>query len=201
MLRISKLTDYGVVLATQLASADGPSSAAQLGEATGIPLPTVSKVLKALAKAGVVTATRGARGGYALTKGPHETNVAEVIAALEGPIAVTECTDDSTDACSHEPTCGVRTNWQRINLAVQHALESIDLAEMAAASQPPLVQLARSRREATARRVPSEPTVERAERTVAERTVDEANPTAERTSRPDGSRPEAPTRADESVSP
>jgi FeS assembly SUF system regulator len=153
MLRISKLTDYGVVLATQLAASDGAQSVRELGDATGIPQPTVSKVLKALGKAGVVSATRGARGGYALTRGPRETNVAEVIVALEGPIAVTECTDDTNDAsCLHEPTCGVRTNWQRINLAVQTALEAISLADMAAQNQPPLVQLARSRADATARR-------------------------------------------------
>lgn len=152
MLRISKLTDYAVVVATQLAARDEAQSVRELGDATGIPQPTVSKVLKALAKAGVVTATRGARGGYALAKGAQKTNVAEVIAALEGPIAVTECTDESSDACVHEPSCGVRTNWQRINLAVQSALEAISLAEMAASSAPPLVQLGRSRAEASARR-------------------------------------------------
>lgn len=146
------MTDYAVVVATQLAARDEAHSVRELGDLTRIPQPTVSKVLKALAKAGVVKATRGARGGYALAKGPRQTNVAEVIAALEGPIAVTECTDESSDACVHEPSCGVRTNWQRINLAVQRALEAISLAEMAASSPSPLVQLARSRAEATARR-------------------------------------------------
>lgn len=146
------MTDYAVVVATQLAACDAAQSVRELGEATGIPQPTVSKVLKSLAKAGVAKATRGARGGYALARGGRQTNVAQVIAAIEGPIAVTECTDESTDACLHEPTCGVRTNWQRINVAVQSALEAISLAEMAASSQPPLVQLARSRAEASARR-------------------------------------------------
>lgn len=202
MLRISKLTDYAVVVATQLATVDDAQSVRELGDTTGIPQPTVSKVLKALAKAGVVHATRGARGGYALAKGAGDTNVAEVISAIEGPIAVTECTDESSDACVHEPSCGVRTNWQRINLAVQSALEAISLAEMAASSQPPLVQLARSRAEASARRVgtsektpmadlASLPTGRRAESQSEPRLVGGA-------SRPAG---EAPPRTDESVSP
>lgn len=202
MLRISKLTDYAVVVATQLAMADDAQSVRELGDTTGIPQPTVSKVLKALAKAGVVHATRGARGGYALAKGGRDTNVAEVITAIEGPIAVTECTDESTDACVHEPSCGVRTNWQRINLAVQSALEAISLDEMAASSQPPLVQLARSRAEASARRVRTSekpPTAELVSLPAEQRSASDS----ERRLVGGASRPEglAPHQADESVSP
>lgn len=141
MLRISRLTDYAIVLATQLAGHEGSLSVRELADETGIPQPTVSKVLKALGRSGVVAATRGARGGYALSRAPHETNVAEIIAALEGPIAVTECTDDTSDSCAHEPHCGVRANWQRINAAVQTALEAVTLADMLHGQAPPLVQL------------------------------------------------------------
>lgn len=146
MLRISKLTDYGVVLATHLATLSRPLSVRELAEDTAIPAPTVSKVLKALARAGVVASLRGAHGGYALSRAPHAIPIAEVITALEGPIAVTECTDDRADAsCSHETHCGVRANWQRINAAVASALGAISLADMA---QPSLVSLARSREHA-----------------------------------------------------
>ena len=130
MLRISKLTDYGVVLATHLAALDGARSVRVLAEETGVPQPTTAKVLKRLGQAGLVTSTRGAHGGYALARPADAISIGEVITALEGPIAVTECTDDTTDACAHEPSCGVRGNWQKINEAVQTALAGISLADM-----------------------------------------------------------------------
>ncbi len=134
MLRISKLTDYGVVLCSHLASVGAPRSVRALAGDTGIPGPTVSKVLKSLARAELVTSTRGASGGYRLARAASEVSVADIIAALDGPIAVTECTDDNAEtSCTHETDCGVRTNWQRINDAVQSALAGISLAEMSAA--------------------------------------------------------------------
>ncbi len=145
MLRISKLTDYGVVLSTHLAGVVGPIAVRDLAAESGIPEPTVRKVLKTLARAGVVTSTRGVNGGYALSRSAEAINVAEIIAALEGPIAVTECTDESVDSsCAHETHCGVRGNWQRINEAVQEALAGITLAEMAKSALR-LVPLSRSR--------------------------------------------------------
>jgi len=148
LLRISKLTDYGVVLATHLAGTEAPISVRALAAETGIPQPTVSKVLKTLSRARLLHSTRGAAGGYALARPAAKINVAEVIEALEGPIAVTECTDETADACTHEPTCGVRANWQRINAAVQAALEDISLADMTTPEALRLVTLARSRVEA-----------------------------------------------------
>ena len=150
MLRISKLTDYAIVLTSRLGALVGPQSVRELADDTAIPSPTVSKVLKALTRAQVVTAYRGARGGYALARPAREISVASVISALEGPIAVTECTDESTDAsCSHETHCGVRANWQRINAAVQDALEGISVADM---TEGPLVSLSRSRADASRQR-------------------------------------------------
>ena len=149
MLRISKLTDYGIVLATRLAQFAGPTPVPELAAETNLPQPTVRKVLKTLARSGVLTSTRGVQGGYALARPAEEISVAEVITALEGPIAVTECTDDSVDSsCAHETHCGVRGNWQRINEAVQGALSAISLAEMAHSALQ-LVPLSRSRQEAT----------------------------------------------------
>ena len=143
MLRISKLTDYAVVLTTHLADAslaDRVAPVRALAEATGIPEPTASKVLKTLSKAAIVDSVRGAHGGYRLARPATAISVAEVIVALEGPIAVTECVDEAT-GCTHEDHCGVRGNWQRINAAVQGALGAISLADMARPGVPRLFQL------------------------------------------------------------
>lgn len=149
MLRISKMTDYAVMLATHLAVSEGPYAARDLAFHTQIPEPTASKVLKKLAKAGVVTSQRGAKGGYALARPADLIGVDEVIEAIEGPIAVTECSDESTDSsCEYEPSCEVRANWQRINHAVQNALAEISLADMAVPGTAELVSLSLSSTEA-----------------------------------------------------
>ena len=149
MLRISKMTDYAVVLATHLAATDGPHAARDLALHTQIPEPTASKVLKKLARAGVVTSQRGAKGGYALARSAERIGIHEVIEAIEGPIAVTECSDETSDSfCEYETNCGVRANWQRINLAVQSALSEITLADMAVPGTADLVSLSRSAAEA-----------------------------------------------------
>lgn len=149
MLRISKMTDYAVVLATHLAGTEGSHAARDLALYTHIPEPTASKVLKKLARAGVVSSHRGAKGGYALARAPQQIGIHEVIQAIEGPIAVTECSDETNESsCEYETNCGVRANWQRINLAVQSALSSITLADMAVPGTAELVSLARSGTEA-----------------------------------------------------
>ena len=153
MLRISKMTDYAVVLATHLAAVEGAHAARDLAVQTQIPEPTASKVLKKLARAGLVSSQRGATGGYALARRAEQIGVNEVIEAIEGPIAVTECSDESTDSsCEYETSCGVRANWQRINLAVQRALSEITLADMGYPGATELVSIARSAKEAERRR-------------------------------------------------
>jgi FeS assembly SUF system regulator len=152
MLRISKLTDYGIVIATHLASCGEPHPVSDLSVETQIPAPTVAKVLKALAKAEVVVSQRGARGGYQLARRPEDISVVQIIEALDGPIAVTECVDDES-VCSHEARCSVRANWQRINDAVFAALENIRLSDMAEPGGERLVQLVRSSGEANRVRV------------------------------------------------
>lgn len=143
------MTDYAVVLATHLATAAGPHAARDLAVQTQIPEPTASKVLKKLARTGVVISQRGAKGGYALARSPEEIGVNEVIEAIEGPIAVTECSDETTDSlCEYETNCGVRANWQRINVAVHKALSEITLADMAFPGTAELVSIARSSQEA-----------------------------------------------------
>lgn len=137
MLRMTKQTDYGIVLMTHLAqSSSGQYSAPELAAALRIPLPMVSKILKLLARDGLLASHRGVRGGYTLAKPAAEISVAQVIAALEGSLAMTECGETNHGDCLREPFCAVRGNWQVINRVVRQALESISLAEMARPDAP-----------------------------------------------------------------
>ena len=142
MIRLTKQTDYGIVLLTRMAGLPKRQfNATELAGETGLPQPTVSKILKILGRAGVLDSHRGVKGGYTLAREPEAITVTEVIGALEGPIAITECIDDSPGECSHEAGCPVRGNWQRINEAIRQALDGINLAEMAQPQAPPLVSL------------------------------------------------------------
>lgn len=146
MLRMTKQADYGIVLLTRMACEEERRFAApELAEETHLPLPTVSKILKVLSRAGVLDSTRGVKGGYCLARQPEHINVADMIEALEGPIAFTECIEDSPGTCTQESSCQVRGNWQRINEAVRGALEHITLADLTAPISPRLVQIASSR--------------------------------------------------------
>lgn len=130
MLRVSKLTDYATVVMTGLAAAgDGVLSAQVLAERAHLEAPTVSKLLKQLAQAGLVVSTRGINGGYRLARPPREISIADVVVAIEGPIGMTECSVQA-GVCGHEPHCGVRVNWQRINQAIATALAEVSLADM-----------------------------------------------------------------------
>ncbi len=130
MIRLTKQADYGIVLMTQLAST-GRAAAAELAVQTHLPAPMVSKILKLLARAGLLVSHRGVHGGYELARSAAEISVAHVIFALEGPIALTECSEHSEHECSYEAFCRVRDNWLRIDRAVRGALEDITIAEMA----------------------------------------------------------------------
>lgn len=133
MLRITKQSDYGIVLMTLFGGAEAGRvhSTRDLAASAKLPLPTVSKILKALARAGLLQSHRGVKGGYRLARDPARISVEEIIRALEGPIAITECIEGGSD-CEIEASCPVRTNWQRINGAVRDALAAIPLSEMAA---------------------------------------------------------------------
>ena len=130
MLRMSKLTDYGTMVLAQLAASDrGLTTAGQLAEATHLALPTVSKLLKALVHAGLVLSTRGVQGGYALARSADSISAAEILDALEGPVALTECSS-SNGGCDLESYCRVGTAWQRINRSIRTALEGVSLADL-----------------------------------------------------------------------
>lgn len=136
MLRISKLTDYGtVVLAHLAANSAAVCSAADVAGATGIAPPTVSKLLKSLARAGLVASTRGANGGYRLSRSPSEISAADVIDALEGPVSITECSA-SDSLCEHEDSCSVGSSWQRINVAIRRALNDVTLNDLLRTNNP-----------------------------------------------------------------
>jgi FeS assembly SUF system regulator len=132
MIRLNRLTDYGIVLMVQLARADRAVRAAtQLSAANGVPAPTTAKLLKQLAASGLVRSRRGAGGGYALARPAASITVAEIVAALEGPIALTACVDGSIEHCGVEAYCPMRGNWNRVNRAIQDALNEVTLADMA----------------------------------------------------------------------
>jgi FeS assembly SUF system regulator len=137
MVILSKLADYGVILATHLAAApERQMTAGALAEETRLPRATVAKLLKALAHAGIVAGARGAAGGYRLARPAAAVSVAEVVAAIDGAIGVTQCTSHEP-GCSRSDFCPTRPHWRRINDAVGTALAAITLAEMV----PPWSQL------------------------------------------------------------
>jgi FeS assembly SUF system regulator len=141
MLRVTKLADYGIVVMTHLAGHPGQFSARDLAHGASLPLPMVSKILKLLSRAHLLASHRGTKGGYTLARSPQSITIAEIIRALEGPIAVTECTDSVNGACDLDRRCPVRSNWQRINQAIRGALEQITLAEMSHPFQDRLVNV------------------------------------------------------------
>jgi len=130
VLRISRLTDYGTLVLAHLPSDEAKLlSAADVALATGINLPTVSKLLKSLAKADLVTSTRGSQGGYRLSRSANEISAADIIDALEGPVSITECSASDSN-CDYESVCNVGGAWQRINVAIRRALDDINLTDL-----------------------------------------------------------------------
>jgi len=131
MLRISRLTDYATVLLASLAGQPGRvQTATALAEQTRIAAPTVSKLLKQLQKANLVTSTRGLHGGYQLARAPAEITAADILAALEGPVALTDCAAGQGH-CGIEETCRVGRVWQRLNQAIYRSLSEVTLAQLA----------------------------------------------------------------------
>ena len=136
MLRLSKLTDYAVVVLVRLASAPGVQTSPGIAAATGIPEPTVAKVLKALAASGLVTSQRGARGGYRPVRALADIPVADVIVAIDGPIALAACVDGSVTECESQALCPMKGRWDPVNQAIHEALTAITLADMQDAAIP-----------------------------------------------------------------
>jgi DNA-binding IscR family transcriptional regulator len=124
VLRVSKLTDYAVVVLSRLEAEGGVQTAPGLAAATGLGEPTVAKVLKMLSQAGLVEGQRGAR------------KLSEVIVAIDGPIALTACVDGGFGLCEAEHVCPVRGRWDPVNAAIRDALSRITVAEIAPPRAP-----------------------------------------------------------------
>ncbi len=132
MIRIAKLTDYGVVLMARLAREGNGRlySVAELASVTGLPQPTVSKVLKLLTGSDLLSSVRGAHGGYRLGRAPADISIGEIVNAVQGSVALVDCLNESSP-CSHEARCALKTPWERINRILQAALEELTLADVA----------------------------------------------------------------------
>jgi FeS assembly SUF system regulator len=132
MVRLSRLADYGVVLLTHMAmERNMVLNAADAATATGVPAPTVAKVLKKLAAAGLVAGQRGAKGGYRLSRAPETVSIADIVAAIDGPIALTTCFKAGDMECGVVAACPSRAGLARINAAIRGALDAVSLAEIA----------------------------------------------------------------------
>lgn len=140
MLRITRQTDYGIVLLSRYAALPSGEvrNARDLARDEGLPLPMVSKILKLLGRSGLLVSHRGASGGYHLARAPETISVAEIIQALEGPLAMTECLTAGPRTCAITASCPSRPNWARINQAIGQALEQVHLADMLPRADAPV---------------------------------------------------------------
>src|SRR5215472_4870600 len=121
MIILSKLADYGVIVATHLAAfPERQATAGAVAAETRLPRATVAKLLKALAHADLVMATRGASGGYRLARPAKAISVAEVVAAIDGDIGLTQCSVH-VEECVRTTYCPTRPHWAAINRAVGQA--------------------------------------------------------------------------------
>lgn len=131
MIKLSRLTDYAVVVLAEMSRGKGELMAASsLSAKTGIPEPTVSKVLKTLGRNGLITSVRGVSGGYRLERAAGDIPVSLIIAAMEGPISLTSCVSGSTEACALEGKCSMHGRWNPVNAAINAALDAVTLADM-----------------------------------------------------------------------
>lgn len=132
MFKLNRLTDYAVVVLCQMTrNPEELRTAPQIAQDTAVPLPTVAKLLNALAHADLITSQRGATGGYTLNWPASEITVAAIIQALEGPIALTACVDGAEGSCDVALLCPMRGNWNQVNKAIHSALSQVTLADMA----------------------------------------------------------------------
>lgn len=131
MIKLSKLTDYAVVVLAHMVRIRGELlSAGSLAEKANLPEPTVAKVLKLLARQGLIESARGVAGGYRLERGAQDIPVTAIIAAMEGPIALTACVEDSAESCALQGVCAMNGRWNPVNRALRSALDNVTLADM-----------------------------------------------------------------------
>ncbi len=128
MLKLTNLADYAIVLVCQIIESDARlSCAVDLAEKTNIPLPTVSKIMGALTRKGIVTSQRGLKGGFYLSQKTEKISLADIIEALEGPIGLTNCSQSKGDNCSIKDTCKLNGRWNSVDYAIRDTLANISL--------------------------------------------------------------------------
>jgi FeS assembly SUF system regulator len=132
-MRLSSLADYAVVMMSAVARHCGQAqlNAGLLAEETGIPLPTVQKLVSRLSSAGLLRSVRGAGGGFKLARPAAAVTLADIVEAIEGPIAMTACVDSGKHDCGLEGTCRVQPHWAVVNNAVRGALAEVNLTSLA----------------------------------------------------------------------
>ena len=131
MIKLSKITDYAVVILAYMSRNDKLLSASDISNYTSLPEPTVSKILKLLSKSSIIKSVRGASGGYVMLKKESDITANDIITAIEGPIALTSCVDGSkNDPCKTINICPLSNGWQKINDAITDALSTVTLEEL-----------------------------------------------------------------------
>ncbi len=138
-MRLSAQTDYAVVMLSAAARHCGVSgrlNATLLADETGLPLPTVQKLVSRLSSAGLIESTRGTGGGFRLARPPAAISLANIVEAIEGPIALTGCIDAAKQDCVIVATCRVKPHWTSVNASVRDALAGITLASLSSQSVP-----------------------------------------------------------------
>lgn len=135
-MRLSSLADYAVVMMSAAArhcGGVGRLNATMLADETGLPLPTVQKLVSRLSAAGLIESQRGTGGGFRLSRPPAAISLADIVEAIEGPIALTACVEGGAHDCCVEESCRVKPHWNAVNDAMRGALARVSLASLAAA--------------------------------------------------------------------
>ena len=140
MFKISRLTDYGVVILRYLAEHHGddalPMSARDIAALSGLPLPTVSKLLKLMAKHKLISAKRGALGGYELQEDPQLISLLRLIEVFEGPPAITTCMAEARHLCQIDSVCPQKSSWHLVHTRIAQVLHEINLAQLITPHRP-----------------------------------------------------------------
>lgn len=132
-MRLTAKSEYGLLAMIELAAryGDGPASAREIAELRGIPARFLEQLFVALRRAGLVTAVRGARGGFVLAKDPAEVTTLDVVEALEGPLTASVCDTDRGMECGQAGTCAAAPVWARATRALREVFASTTLADLA----------------------------------------------------------------------
>ncbi|MDX8394420.1 MAG: SUF system Fe-S cluster assembly regulator [Mariprofundales bacterium] len=149
MIKLTRLSDYGIVLLSYMAKKpDKCHTAADLAMAANIPHPTVSKVLQLLLRQGLLQSTRGANGGYSLNCAPNSVSLHAIITALEGPVALTDCSrsqSNNSSGCEQNTCCDLYRGWREVNNLLANTLDSIYLSDLLDPASMPRVEIKRNK--------------------------------------------------------